>query len=216
MPQFGNVAIDFDLDDNFQMAICEEFMIYKIYNLNLLKFNPDYCIDCGTYRGYFTFLMAGKFPNCKTICIEPQPDNYRKLLNAANENNIELFSSHNNALSLKKGEVSLELWGSNLVKKVEGEVNGQYVDIPTIDLYEILAKIGNSDNFVLKMDIEGSELDFFPECISRLPTTCTVYLETHDGWNSLNDIKQRFVDNGFSFTVLRERSLYIDSFAQRN
>lgn len=215
LPQFGNVAIDFDLEDKFQMAICEEFIKYKIYNLSLIKFKPDYAIDCGTYRGYFTFLLTEKFSHCKKICIEPHPDNYKKLIDTAIQNQIELFSTYNNALSKEKGTISLELWGSNLSKNEEALPNSHFVDIPTIDLDDILFKIKKEDKLVLKMDIEGSELEFFPSCINSLPTTCAVYLETHDGWNSLHNIKKEFEKNGFSFTVLRERSLYIDSFAQR-
>lgn len=68
---------------------------------------------------------------------------------------------------------------------------------------------------LLKVDIEGAELDFFPSIINKLPSNCAIFLETHDGWNSLAAIKKKFIEEGFYFEVIRERSQFIDSFAQR-
>jgi hypothetical protein len=85
--------------------------------------------------------------------------------------------------------------------------------IETIDLYKI---IENKNELILKIDIEGAELEYFPKIIEALPSKCAVYLETHDDWNSLVEIKKVFLSNNFSFFIIRERGQFIDSFAQRN
>ena len=84
-----------------------------------------------------------------------------------------------------------------------------------MSLQEVMRGILPTEKTILKMDIEGGELDFFPGIIPSLPDTCAVFLETHDGWNSLPAIRKEFEISGFEFTVIRERTLYIDAFAQR-
>jgi FkbM family methyltransferase len=214
LKQFGDVLLHFDLADPFQMAICEEFVLHQIYNLQLLSFVPDYSIDCGTYRGYFSFLVADKFVACDLICVEPHPDNYAAFTQSAKQNGLKNIRIHHKALSATAGSIMLELWGSNMAKNEEEGVSK--VAVETISLYELLKDIPAGKKLLLKVDIEGSELDFFPACITQLPAVCAVFLETHDGWQSLHTIKQQFIEAGFSFSVLRDRGLYIDSFAQRN
>ncbi|MEJ7627565.1 MAG: FkbM family methyltransferase [Ferruginibacter sp.] len=216
LPHFGNVKLNFHLNDYFQMAICEEFIKYKIYNLGLIGFLPDHSIDCGAYQGYFSFLIAEKYPECKKICIEPHPENYKSLLSGIINNNIQKVTTFNKALSTIKGKISLELWGSNMAKLYSIKSSTNEVSVETIDLYEFLNVIKANESLVIKVDIEGGELDFFPACIDKLPAKCAVYLETHDAWRSLKGIEQKFVESGFSFSILRDRGLYIDSYAVRN
>jgi FkbM family methyltransferase len=197
------------------MAICEEFVKYKIYDLGLVSFSPDYSIDCGTYRGYFTFLMGEKFPTCKKICIEPHPENYRVLLHTISTNKLQNITTYNKALSTTPGKIALELWGSNMATNQLEKDSLYNVDVETLNLFSILNTIAHSSKLVIKVDIEGSELDFFPACIANLPNICAVYLETHDGWKSLGTIKEEFTKYGFSFSILRDRGQYIDSFAFR-
>ncbi len=212
---FGNQSLKFNLNDFFQMAICEEFIKYRIYNLDLLGFSPTNSIDCGAYRGYFSFLVDEKFPSCEKICIEPHQENYKFLTNVIKENKIKNIEVINKALSVNEKSVYLELWGSNLATN-DNIMNSQYkVEVPSLNLFDLLNEVEKQDKLILKVDIEGSELDFFPSCIKDLPSNCAVFLETHDGWNSLKSIKETFIELGFSFEVLRDRGLYIDSFAQR-
>lgn len=215
LPHFGNVRIDFDLSDNFQMAICEEFVKHKIYNLEPLNFIPDISIDCGSYRGYFTFLINNRFSNCKKICIEPHPENNRILNKTIEENDIRSIETFNKALSKSPDKVVLELWGSNMGLSNDQSGHLNLVEIETMSLFKLLAEIDVAKKLILKVDIEGSELDFFPDCIISLPKCCAVYLETHDGWNSLYSIQSRFEEYGFQFLIVRERDLCIDSFAIR-
>ncbi len=215
LPHFGNATVEFDLFDPFQMAICEEFVKHGLYNLNRLQFVPDFSIDCGAYQGYFTMLIHEKFPDCKKICVEPHPVNFKQLTNNMLQNRIDLTTAHNKALSASGNGLSLEIWGSNMAVTTDKKTSCHTVEVPAMSLQDVMPGIQPADKLILKMDIEGAELDFFPSCIASLPDTCAVYLETHDGWKSLPAIRQEFEARGFSFMVIRERTLYIDVFAQR-
>lgn len=215
LPYFGNARLRFDFTDPFQMAICEEFVKYNIYDLDLIGFQPDEIIDGGAYRGYFSFLARKRFSSSRLICVEPHPGNFMELKKSLESNKISGFTLYNNALSKSQSHIQLEIWGSNTATFGEKSPSGEYIDIATLDLTDLIKAVPAGKSLLLKVDIEGSELDFFPECIGLLPAKCAVFLETHDGWASLNHIKERFENAGFKFSVLRDRDLYIDSVAIR-
>jgi FkbM family methyltransferase len=215
LPYFGNARLVFDFTDPFQMAICEEFVKYNIYDLDLIGFQPDEIIDGGAYRGYFTFLARRKFRSSRLICVEPHPGNFIELKNSLENNKITDFTLYNNALSNSRSHIQLEIWGSNTATFGERSPSGEYIEIATLDLADLIKAVPAGRSLLLKVDIEGSELDFFPQCIALLPPKCAVFLETHDGWNSLKGIKEEFENKGFKFKVLRDRDLYIDSLAIR-
>jgi FkbM family methyltransferase len=191
------------------MAIASEFLIENIYDFSKLKFIPKHIIDCGGYKGYFTWSALKKFKKSNFICFEPHPENYNSIKDIVIENDLSNVEIINKALSTSCESLKLCINGT-----MAGlySTNGKIIDIEAIDLNKI---VENKCDLLLKVDIEGAELEFFPAIIYNLPQKCAVYLETHDSWNSLHSVKKVFLENGFEFQVIRERGLYIDSFAQR-
>jgi len=215
LPHFGGAHLKFDFQDPFQMAVCEEFVKFGIYDMGLVTFQPQRVIDGGAYRGCFSYLVKNRFPDARLVCIEPHPVNYKELQASFKENSIRDFEVLNYALAGMKDHIVLELWGSNMARTDQRTNTAEYINVPAIDLTEMIKQLPKDESLLLKVDIEGSELDFFPKCIEYLPKTCAVFLETHDGWQSLPEIKASFEKHGFTFTVIRARDLYIDSFAIR-
>ena len=209
---FHNTLIDFDLSDNFQMAICSEFFIENMYDLSRVGFEPLLVIDCGGYKGYFTWLARKKFPKAKFICIEAHQTNYNDIVKTAAVNKIDNVDIVYAAVSDSDKAVEFFFEGSSGSMDNNFSTKAGSVFVQPVNLYKL---IEGSNNLILKVDIEGAELDFFPAIIDSLPKKCAIFLETHDGWNSLGDIRHQFIRNGFLFKVNRERDRYIDSFAQR-
>ena len=209
---FQNTTIEYDLSDNFQMAICREFFIENMYDLNKVGFEPLLIVDCGGYKGYFTWLAKKKFPKAKLICIEAHQDNYNDIVRTAAVNKIHNVDIVHAAVSNSDKPVDFFFEGSSGSMENNFSTKAGSVFVQPVNLYKL---IQGSNNLILKVDIEGAELDFFPAIIDSLPKKCAIFLETHDGWNSLGDIRHQFIRNGFSFKVNRERDRYIDSFAQR-
>lgn len=216
LPHFGDMTLKFHLDDHFQMAICEEFVKYNVYDLSALTFVPDSIIDCGAYKGYFTFRAAAMFPYCKKVCIEPHSQNMIELTSVVYREGLGNVQLINKAISDAGETIMLEKSGSNMMANLDLRADIILQEVDSISLYSLLDDLAPSAKLLLKMDIEGSELDFFPGCIKDLPSCCAVFLETHDGWHSLTHIKEAFINHGFSFSLIRERGAFIDSFAIRN
>lgn len=209
---FHNLTLQYNLLDNFEMAICHEFFILHTYNLSKLNFVPEKIIDCGAYRGYFSFLALTYFPKASITSIEAHPENHDKIKAAIQVNNITSIELLHGAIC-RSSNSSIDLFFEGSSGSMENTFSskGNVVKVNAIDLEQFLKE----DHLLLKVDIEGAELDFFPAVIKKLPSTCAVFLETHDGWNSLTHIKDEFIKEGFSFEIIRERDSFIDSFAQR-
>jgi len=209
---FNNLNLSYNLLDNFEMAICNEFFIQKTYNLGRLSFIPERIIDCGSYRGYFSFLALKYFPKASITAVEAHPANFEKINFFINSNNLHKIELLHGAISRSDNSyIDLFFEGSNGSMVNTFGYNSKFTKVKTIDLEQFV----NQDNLLLKVDIEGAELDFFPSIISKLPSRCAVFLETHNGWESLQTIKEIFISEGFTFEIIRERSQFIDSFAQR-
>ena len=209
---FQNTEISFDLSDNFQMAICQEFFIDNVYDLTKVGFEPALVIDCGGYKGYFTWLALAKFSKAKFICIEAHSANYNDIVRTARNNGLDNIEIIHAAVSKSDKPVEFFFEGSSGSLGNTFSNEGIKILVETVDLYKL---IRGYNNVLLKIDIEGAELDFFPNIIDFLPKKCAVFFETHDGWNSLGSIRNKFTDTGFSFEIIRERDQFIDSFVQR-
>jgi FkbM family methyltransferase len=209
---FHGLNLEFDLSDNFEMAICREFFIEHAYDLKKLQFVPERIIDCGAYRGYFSFQAQSYFPGATITAIEAHPGNYEKIKTQLESNNIRSIELVHGAVTRSTDEfITLFFEGSSGSLENTFSTKGEHVPVKTVSLEQFI----HQNNLLLKIDIEGAELDFFPEIISRLPTNCAIFIETHDGWNSLKPIRSMFIEKGFSFEVISERNQFIDSFAQR-
>lgn len=208
--KFNYAKLEYDFTDNYQMAICKEFFLKNAYDLNDINFIPEQIIDCGAFKGYFSILATNKFPSSKILSIEAHPLNYKSIVSSIGTNSLTNIIPINKAISASKVKIKLYIEGTN--SNINLLKYNNYLFIETINLNDIIDK---NKSVVLKVDIEGAEVEFFPEIINSLPDTCYVFLETHDGWISLQKIKERFIENGFKFQVCSEKGIYIDSIAQR-
>jgi FkbM family methyltransferase len=209
--RFANVEIEYNLIDDYQMDISREFFFENIYDFKKVKFEPEQIIDCGAYKGYFSILASQRYPTKQIISIEPHPDNFKTFKNCIDANNIQNITLINKAISKEAESIKFFYDGSN------GNINGfvsvnNYLDVVTLDIEEL---IDVNKSLLLKVDVEGAELQFFPDIISRLPRQTCVFLETHDSWDTLAKIKEEFIKEGFEFGVCADRGVYIDSYACR-
>jgi FkbM family methyltransferase len=210
--RFHYLKLKYNLLDHYQMAICKEFFFENIYDLNKLSFVPDNIIDCGGFKGYFSILANKKFPTSAITCIEPHLENFNSIKESIEKNGLKNITLLNKAISKTSGPIKLYFAGtSGSVSGFHNEMEFQLVE--TIDIETL---IDRNKSLLLKVDVEGAELEFFPYLIDKLPKKCFVFLETHDGWNSLQEIKKSFIQNGFKFEVTTERDIYIDSLAYRD
>lgn len=125
----------------------------------------DVVVDAGAYPGDYAVFAARKVGKTgKVICFEPDPKN-RKIL----RKNLEA-EGLNNFIIVPKG-----LWNRETVLKLK-ESDGLHsalsseglVEIPVTALDRELKKLGIGKVDVIKMDIEGAEIEAIEGCTQTL------------------------------------------------
>ena len=112
-------------------------------------------LDLGSCYGNFALTVAGRF-HCKTFCVEPNPRLYQAL--ASNP----AVSAFNLAVTSRTGSARLHVTESAECSSLIPPTTSKTIDeieCQTVTLEELLTTIAIKQVDVLKVDIEGLELE---------------------------------------------------------
>jgi FkbM family methyltransferase len=146
----------------FSRAIGKYEVLKKKAMVKLLKFGETF-LDVGANMGDYS-LMAGKIvgKTGKVISIEPAPETIKWLKKSIKLNGYDHIIIQNCALGEKNGTAKLYLshvsgWHS-LLPSLPGRNQGQ-IDVEVKTLDNLLKEMNEPDIDMIKIDVEGSELD---------------------------------------------------------
>lgn len=153
-------------------TVIDEVITRDTYRLGDTDLHGATVVDCGAHIGVFSTACA-QAGAVRVISIEPQPENLELLrLNAANWPQIEIRPV---ALGATRGTAA-----------IAGESGGSHhepghpdaIPVERVTLAEILDQL--PPVAVLKLDMEGSEIDTLLACSHDQLARCTrIVLETH-------------------------------------
>ncbi len=174
---------DFDLIGDFFLngAISRESKYqYDINFSDKLKKPAKYVIDAGANIGLFSVLYKKKFCGATIAAIEPEQGNYRLLLkNIKNLNGVKALRGGvwSKKCFLKINESKTGAWGFTV-----SECEQKDSDIFAFSIPDIMKKYKFPYIDILKMDIEGSEMEVFQDekCLEWLKLVKVLIIETHD------------------------------------
>lgn len=156
-----------------------------------LKFEPKVILDLGANIGLASIYYLNKYPQAKVIAVEPEKGNFLCL--KENTKNYTNFHSYNNGIwhkntDLKIVDTSKGNWAYK-VQEVSAEEKGM---IKAITIEKIIDDHKLSQIDILKIDIEGAELELFSKNYEKwLKITKVVIIELHD-WMREGCAKQFF------------------------
>lgn len=139
------------------------------------NFKPKVIFDLGANIGTVSVYFKNKFPNSKIISVEPDSSNYSIL-----DKNLKNYS---NCFSLKTG-----IWSEKCKLEIINPTGSKYgfqlqkSDNGTIEATSIpqLMKEFNIEHIdILKIDIEGSELDLLQQNYEWLSKVKMIFIEPH-------------------------------------
>ena len=148
----------------------------KQYSLEGLTFSPATIVDAGAHIGMASILFARRYPLAKIIAIEPEPSNFALLLrNTSSYKNILTFCA---ALWREDGEVTLG--SSNVHPKGAFQIveNGE-TRVRAVTIDTVMRETGIQSIDILKVDIEGSEIEVFASC-NWINNVHVIAIELHD------------------------------------
>lgn len=146
-------------------------------------------VDAGSYIGTFGIYVARALPYSKVVALEPDPENFRKLINNIKLNELANITALNKGLWNKDtkvvfapggGEVSTVIFNSEDQDKKDKETISTLMT--TLD--DLCTQMSGKIDYV-KMDIEGAEIEALEgaqECIkSHRPKMIIATYHLRDG-----------------------------------
>ena len=153
------------------------------YNFKLHNFNPRFIIDGGANVGYSTTYFATRYPGAKIVALEPEPFNFKMLTyNTHFFDNVECINS---ALWNEVGYIKVlpDMPGNTLAFMTEATNADDPEALKTTTIAKVLADSEYEEIDLLKVDIEGAEVEVFGDKGNPdewLPKVRVLTIELHD------------------------------------
>ncbi len=186
-----NIAIKLNEDATFEFPYGEGYwskLLDRSYSyedeLELLfrhSRDVDYTLlDCGANFGYWSVLVTSQpFGAHKAIAIEPSSDNFAKLANNArvNGNRFEMLKC---AIGAARGTARLS-GTKHEAFSIAGDTNSGGEEVPVMALDDLLddGKIAPDGKYLIKLDVEGVEIDAIKGGAKLLACDSVIMCEEH-------------------------------------
>ncbi len=190
------------LDDLAGTKIYEEIFLEGIYDIDLVKHEPDLILDFGAHMGMFAILAGRRFPNSPILCFEPSQRNLEFLRRNIRDNKLNAVAI---PLALDSVSRSTYFEEAGFGGKLSSASDKSASQILTVGGPDLLGSIINL-SVLVKMDIEGAEEWILPALLERLPLECSIFLETHQRADRTDELLSPFSERGFNLREIRCRS----------
>ena len=172
-PVFKKVFLDkeYDITSKPHAAALKQF-----YAGLLSTSKQPVIIDCGANIGLASVWYANSFPHARIYAIEPEPDNFAILVKNCSvyENIVPVRAAvSDNETKVSLRNVSDEPWAWETKESETGTV-------PTVIIPNLVLQEANATLFIVKIDIEGFEVELFRSNIEWVSQTPLVVYEPHD------------------------------------
>jgi FkbM family methyltransferase len=146
----------------------------EIYRFKTDRADP-FIIDCGANVGLSVAYFKRVYPSARVLAFEPDPNIFQCLKdNCAAYTNVEL---RNEAVSAQRGSLSFVAQGADGGHLTEEGTcaDGRMITVAAARLWDYLTAPVD----MLKMDIEGAEVEVLVDCADRLPCVKNLFVEYH-------------------------------------
>jgi len=190
-----DATFEFPYGDGYWSKLLNRSFCYE-NELELLfqdSVGVDYTlIDCGANFGYWSVLVSSApYGSHKAIAIEPSSQNFAKLRNNAeiNGNRFEVIKC---AIGASKGTARLS-GTKHEAFSIAGDADSGGEDVPVIALDDLLAegKISANGKYLIKLDVEGVEIEAIKGGAQLLQGDIILLCEEHG--NDPNHTVSRYI-----------------------
>jgi FkbM family methyltransferase len=175
-PLVGSVRLRLRTSD---VSVAGKILLEREYDLPL-RAEPAVVLDVGAYIGISTLWFAARYPGARVIALEPDPANATIL--RQNVRGIDRVDVLGEALWCADEPVQLAVReGAHWATRVESAHGGRPT-VPGTTITTLLERLGLSEIDLLKLDVEGSEVEIFGADAERwLPRVRAIAVEVHEG-----------------------------------
>lgn len=145
--------------------------------------SPQVIVDAGANVGMATLYFADRYPGARIIAIEPEHSNFAALRrNCEGLPNVALIQAAlwpDDGRRLTLADASAEKWAFSVSEFRPGVAD--QVEVPTITMCQVLGQVDKGKVDILKLDIEGAELELFSsDSKTWLDCVDSIVVELHD------------------------------------
>ena len=159
------------------VRIFKNILVHGEYGQMPLPETAEAIIDAGANIGLASAFFASRYPRAKIVALEPDAGNFAMLQkNTKSCANVitERAALWNEKKTLRLSNPGRGEWGFTVGEKGEGET------VPAVTVDDIMNRHNINRVSVLKVDIEGAELEVFANSSPWLERVDAVVVETHD------------------------------------
>jgi FkbM family methyltransferase len=161
------------------LSVFRQIYVLGEYDCDLPS-EPSVIIDAGANIGLTSILYANRYPNAKILAIEPEGSNFEMLAR-----NVQVYSRvqalraalWSEDTDLQLTDPGLGHYGFRTSASVAGKAHGR---VKACNISGLMTKFGMENIDLLKVDIEGAEVEVFENCKPWIEHVGTVVVETHD------------------------------------
>ena len=180
------------------------------------KMNPgETFVDIGANVGYYSLLIAEDNPDTKIISIEAHPDNFAAMNKNFKVNNFKNIVSINKAITSRSGgKIRLyEYWLESGQKRtgtfnISNKYNTESFVEVSCDSLDNLLKSMNDSTYVIKIDIEGEEVNALLGAKDTLKNTRKIIVEIHNDDNFQN-VRQILSFHKFNIEIIKSDMTFL-------
>lgn len=170
-------------------AYCYEFELDLLFRDSI---DVEYTmIDCGANYGYWSVLVSSApFGSQKVIAIEPSAANFARLSNndRINGNRFAVLKS---AVGAARGTARLSGTKHEALSIVDDRAEGEEVPVIALDDLVEDGRISGAGKYLIKLDVEGVEIDAIKGGLRLLQGDTAILCEEHG--NDPNHTVSRFI-----------------------
>jgi len=197
--KIGFAGYQFDVPDAFSFL----WQFYEIFVEESYAFHTQMqapvIFDCGANVGTSCVFFKEQYPDAKIIAFEADPSIGRLLTTNLHRHNLTDIEIVNKAVWIHNNGIELVQDGADGASVILG---GNKIKVPSVRLADLLQKESKID--LLKMDIEGAEIDVLKDCKYDLQKVQNIFVEYHSFSGQpqfLDEIITVLKDNGFRYFI---------------
>jgi len=176
-------------------------------------------VDCGAHIGLFAIHAAKRCPKGEVVCAEPSPLNLELLRRNVRQNHLSNVRVLAWGLAGKAGRAGIHFTGEYSTDYLKEPVIGEAssfevpVELHTLDELFRAGEVSHCD--LLKMDIEGMELETLRAGTAALRATSQIILEIHKRVVDVEELLSLLRDAGFENRLFRDSRDAVHAYCRR-
>lgn len=203
-------GVSYQVDSVASLVVANEVFRTDTYAQPVRIAQPQTFIDLGSNVGYFPLLVADvlQVRTLRGLCVEPNPYLHKAIEAHLERNGLKNVQLVRGAVAAGGSEKSIDFFlnPSHIASSVSGRFNPRVavggdverIQVPVVDLEtEWERQFPGERVGLLKIDIEGSEIDFLKGNTSFLNRVDAILIEWHKWITTLEEVTGLLQPQGF-------------------